>query len=103
CRTKVEVTKARYTFVRAENGEEVNTFRPRQIADTIKIDLSSTGTLKLDDGKINIPLDTARELRVEYRPERADSGDPYADHFNHSFAYVSSPSALYSAALPTDL
>ncbi len=30
--TTVEVSKARYTFVRADNGEEVNTFRPRQIA-----------------------------------------------------------------------
>ena len=28
-----QVSQARYTFVRADNGEEVNTFRPRQIAD----------------------------------------------------------------------
>ena len=101
--TTVEVSKARYTFVRADNGEEVNTFRPRQIADTIKIDLSSTGTLKLDDGKINIPLDTAPELRVEYRPERADSVDPYADHFNHYFAYVERPAALDFDVVPRKL
>jgi hypothetical protein len=97
------VSKDRYTFVRADNGEEVNSFRPRQIAETIKIDLSSAGTLKLDDGKVNIPLDTARELRVEYRPERADSVDPYADHFNHYFAYVERPAALDFAVVPRKL
>jgi len=27
---------------------------------------------------VNIPLETARELRVEYTPENADSMDPFA-------------------------
>src|SRR6266704_2123478 len=92
--TTVEVSKARYTFVRADNGEEVNTFRPRQVAETIKIDLSSAGTLKLDDGKVTIPLETARELRVQYTAERVDSIDPYADHFHHYFPYIERPAAL---------
>ena len=69
-----EVSQARYTFVRADNGEEVTSFRPRQVAETIKIDLSSTGTLKLDDGKVNIPLEGARELRVEYTAEKIEPG-----------------------------
>ncbi|PYS53401.1 MAG: hypothetical protein DMG13_12810 [Acidobacteria bacterium] len=101
--TTEQVSKARYTFVRGDNGQEVDTFRPRQIADTIRIDLSSAGTLKLDDGKINIPLDTARELRVEYSPERPDSVDPYADHFNHYFAYVERPAALDFDVVPRKL
>ena len=101
--TTQDVSKSRYTFMRADTGQEVETFRPRQIADTIKIDLSSTGILKLDDGKTNIPLDTARELRVEYSPERRDSVDPYADHFNHYFAYVERPAALDFDVVPRKL
>src|SRR2546426_11292634 len=93
--TTTEVTKARYTFVRKDNGEEVNSFRPRQIAETIRIDLSSAGILKLDDGRVNIPLATARELRVQYEPEKVDPGfDAYADHFGHYFSYVERPPAL---------
>jgi len=98
-----EVSPVRYTFVRADNGQEVETFRPRQIAETIKIDLSSSGTLKLNDGKINIPLETARELRVQYSPERADSVDPFADHFNHYFDYVERPAALDFNVVPKKL
>jgi len=99
--TTSEVSPSRYTFVRADNGEEVNSFRPRQIAETIKIDLSSAGTLKLDDGKVNIPLETARELTVDYAPEHVDPGfDAYADHFGHYFDYIERPAALDFAVIP---
>jgi hypothetical protein len=92
--TTTEVSQARYTFVRADNGKEIETFRPRQIAETIKIELSSAGTLKLDGGKVNIPLGSARELRLQYTPEKVSSMDAYADHFNHYFNYVERPAAL---------
>jgi hypothetical protein len=99
--TTSEVSRTRYTFVRADNGEEVNSFRPRQIAQTIKIDLSSAGILKLDDGKMNIPLETARELTVNYAPEKIDPGfDPYADHFGHYFDYIEKPAALDFNVIP---
>src|SRR5205823_8493036 len=99
--TTSEVSPSRYTFVRADNGEEVNSFRPRQVAETIKIDLSSAGILKLDEGKVNIPLETARELRVEYTPEKIEPGfDPYRDHFGHYFAYVERPAALDFDVIP---
>src|SRR2546425_4271312 len=99
--TTSEVSKARWTFVRADNGEEVTGFRPRQVAETIKIDLSSAGVLKLDDGKVNIPLDTTRELRAEYAPERTESGlDPYTDHFGHYFSYIERPAALDFDVIP---
>jgi len=99
--TTTEVSPSRYTFVRADNGEEVNSFRPRQIAETIKIDLLSAGTLKLDDGKVNIPLDSARELRVDYAPEHVDPGfDAYADHFGHYFSYIEKPAALDFDVIP---
>ena len=98
--TTEEVSKDRYTFVRADNGQEVETFRPRQIAETIRIDLLSAGTLKLNDGKVNIPLETARELRVQYAPEKYDSMDPFADHFGHYFDYVERPAAMDFAVVP---
>jgi hypothetical protein len=98
--TTAEVTPSRYTFVRADNGEEITTFRPRQVADVIRMDLSSVGTLKLDDGKVSIPLQTARELRVEYTVERNDSADPLADHFHHYFPYVERPAALDFDVVP---
>jgi hypothetical protein len=98
--TTSEVTPARYTFVRADNGEEVTSFRPRQVADALKIDLSSASTLKLDEGRVNIPLHTARELRVEYTAEKVDSTNPFADHFHHYFPYVERPAALDFDVVP---
>jgi len=98
--TATELTASRYTFVRTDTGEEVASFRPRQVADAIKIELSSAGTLKLDGGKVNIPLDTARELRVEYTQEKVTSADPFADHFHHYFPYVERPAALDFDVVP---
>jgi len=98
--TTTELTPSRYTFVRTDTGEEVTSFRPRQVADAIRIDLSSAGTLKLDEGKTNIPLGTARELRVEYTAEKVDSADPFADHFHHYFPYVERPAALDFDVVP---
>jgi hypothetical protein len=95
-----ELTQARYTFVRADNGEEVTSFRPRQVADAIKIELSSAGKLTLDDGKVTIPLDSARELRVEYTADTVTSPDPFADHFHHYFPYIERPAALDFDVVP---
>jgi hypothetical protein len=98
-----ELTASRYTFVRTDTGEEVTTFRPRQLADAIKIELSSAGTLKLDGGKVSIPLETARELRVEYTPEKVTSTDPFADHFHHYLPYIERPAALDFDVVPRKL
>jgi len=98
--TTSELSQSRYTFVRADSGEEVTTFRPRQVAAVLKFDLSSAGTLKLDDGKVNIPLETTRELRVEYTVEKTASADPFADHFHHYFPYVERPAALDFDVVP---
>jgi len=98
--TANELTAARYTFVRTDSGEEVRTFRPRQVADAIKIELSSAGTLKLDSGKVNIPLNTAREMRIEYTAESLGSADPFADHFQHFFPYIERPAALDFDVVP---
>lgn len=102
--TTTEVTKFRWTFVRADNNEEVNSFRPRQIAETIKIDLSSAGTLKLNGGKVNIPLETARELHLEHSPDLVDRTDlGYPDHFAHYLPYIERPAALDFDVVPRRL
>jgi hypothetical protein len=101
--TTAEVSPTRYTFLRSDTGAEIETFRPRQIAETLKIDLLSASTLKLDGGKVNIPLETAKELRMQYQPERSDEVDPFAAHFNHYFDYVERPAALDFLAVPKKL
>ncbi len=98
--TATELTSARYTFVRTDTGEEVASFRPRQVADALKLELSSAGTLKFDDGKVNIPLETARELRVEYTVEKATSTDAFAEHFHHYLPYIERPAALDFDVVP---
>ena len=60
--TTSSLSKDRWTFVRADTGAEVNTFRPRQIAEGLKIELSSHGVLKLDGLRMSIPLETTQEL-----------------------------------------
>jgi hypothetical protein len=101
--TTAELSKARYTFMRADNGQEVETFRPRQLAETLKIDLSSAGILKLDNGKISIPLEKTQELRVEYAPDSPAGMNAYADHFQHFFSYVERPAALDFDVVPKKL
>jgi len=94
-----ELTASRITFVRTDTGEEVTTFRPRQVADVIKIEVSSAGTLKLDNGKV-IPLNTSNELHVDYVPEKVASADPFADHFQHYFSYIERPAAMDFDVVP---
>jgi len=103
--TTATVSDARYTFLRADNGLEVTTFRPRQIADTLKIDLSSAAVLKLENGKVSIPLETARELRADYSPveSASNSGDAYAEHFRHYFMYLDRAAAADFDVVPKKL
>jgi len=94
-----ELTSSRYTFVRKDTGEEVTGFRPRRVADAIKIELSSAGTLKLDSGKV-IQLESARELRVEYTAERMAPTDAFSEHFHHYLPYIERPAALDFDVVP---
>jgi hypothetical protein len=100
------VSPTRYTFVRADNGQEIETFRARKIAETLKIDLSSAGALKLDSGKVSIPLDGISELHVSHSPGGSaltTSGDVFADHFHHYLPYVDRPPAADFDVLPKKL
>jgi hypothetical protein len=93
--TAMYLSPTKYAFIRADNGAEIETFRPRKIAATIKIDLSSAGVLKLDGGK-TIPLSAVAELHAEHLPEPGsvkDDRDAFADHFHHYMHYMDRPPA----------
>jgi hypothetical protein len=102
--TASSVSKDRWTFVRADTGAEVNTFRPRQIAEGLKIELSSNSVLKLDGMKLSIPLDTTQELVSNYEPATEDKyPGMFEDHFAHYFAYVERPPAADFLVVPKKL
>jgi hypothetical protein len=95
------VTKDRWTFVRADNGQEVNTFRPRQIAEGLKVEISSNGVLKLNGGKMSVPLQTTQEILANYEPEANNRyPDMYVDHFAHYFEYMDRPPAADFMVVP---
>jgi hypothetical protein len=96
-----KVTPDRYTFVRADNGEEIDSFRPRQIAETAKIELSSDSVLKLDNGKTSINLSSLQELVSNYAPDVKDAyPNQYMDHFVHYMQYIDRPPAADFVAVP---
>jgi hypothetical protein len=104
--TAAEVSPTRYTFVRADTGEEIPTFRPRKIAETLKIELSSDAVLRLAGDKNTISLNTMREVHAEYAPEdpTAISGvDAFTAHFPHYNAYLDRPSKANFDVLPRNL
>ena len=87
------LSKERWTFVRRETEEEVISFRPRKIADSIKIELLSTGTLTMNDGTISLPLREATEVWTDFVPESDKVGD-FTHHFQHYMPYVQTASAF---------
>ena len=99
------VSTSRYKFVRSDNGREITTFRPRQIAETLKIELLSEGTLALDGGKSTIALNTMKELHAEYTPTKAppENVDAFTAHFPHYFAYLDRPKNAGFDAVPLQL
>ena len=99
--TTSSVSKDRWTFLRADTGVEVNTFRPRQIAEGLKIELSSHGVLKLGGLKMSIPLETTQELISNYEPAPEDRyPGMFEDHFAHYFAYIDKPPAADFVVVP---
>ena len=101
-----ELSPTKYTFTRADTGEEVDTFRARQIAESIRIDLSSDGVLKLDGGKTSIALNSTKELRLEYSPDAiaaSTTTDPFALHFGHYFDYLDRPKTANYDVVPKKL
>lgn len=104
--TATEVSPTRYTFVRADNGKEITTFRPRKIAETLKIELSSDAVLRVNGVKNPITLNTMKEVHAEYAPEdpAAISGiDAFTAHFPHYNAYLDRPAKANFDVLPRNL
>ena len=81
------LSEDRWTFVWKDTGKEVVSFRPRKLAESIKIDLASKGFLELNDGKLSIPLETAKEVSTDFVPMSNDMGD-YTEHFAHYMPYI---------------
>ncbi len=88
------VSDHRWTFTRTDTGEEVNTVRPRKIAESLKIELVSSSTLKLNNGKASVALSRVQELWTDFIPIRDDIGD-FVDHFAHYMPYVDTSEAFH--------
>ena len=82
------VSDDRWTFVFKDTGEEVNSFRPRKIAESIKVDLVSNATLTMNGGKVSVPLADVQAVRTDFTPTRGDMG-AFEEHFAHYMPYVS--------------
>lgn len=85
--TTHEVTGGRYTFVRADNDQEVATFRPRKIAESIRLELRSDSVLKVNDGKLSLNVGGQKEIWTEFGPTGQMSGE-FSEHFVHYLAHL---------------
>ena len=102
----VDLSPAKYTFLRRDTGQEVTTFRARKIAETIKIDLSSDSVIHMDNGKTSLELNKFRELRAEFAPENPPANlnvDAFAVHFGHYFNYLDRPASANFDVVPQRL
>jgi hypothetical protein len=88
-----KVSLARYTFVRKDNGEEVETFRPRNIAESIRIELTSFGSLDFSLAKADIDVSQAKEIWIEQVPKDMTNMDVYREHFHHYLHYIDRPAS----------
>jgi hypothetical protein len=102
--TTSKVSKDRWTFVRADNKQEIDSFRPRQIAESLKLELTSSSVLKLGAGKTVIKLGSIQEILCNYAPEPQDTyPDMYLDHFVHYVPYIDRPPAADFLIEPKNL
>ena len=104
--TAPETSPTRYTFVRADTGKEIATFRPRKIAETLKIELTTDAVMNLDGGKTPIALNSMKEVHAEYAPEDASvvaGVDAFTAHFPHYNAYLDRPANANFDVLPKNL
>jgi hypothetical protein len=101
-----EVSSTQYTFLRKDTGAEIASFKPRRIAESVRIELASAGSFRLEGGKTVIPLDTAKELRAEFLPDSTSPSsvtDTFADHFHHYLMYLDRPVAAKFDVVPRKL
>ncbi len=83
-----KVTDSRYTFVRKDNGEEITSFRPRNIAESLRIELGSFESLYFNGLKREVNAAEVKEIWIEQVPKDMSTADVYPDHFHHYFHYI---------------
>jgi len=101
-----DLSPDRYTFVRSDNGEEIASFRPRKVADTLRIELSSDAVMKMEGGKSVIAMNTMKEVHTEYSPDAPATQaeiDAFSTHFSHYYAYLDRPAGANFQAIPKNL
>jgi hypothetical protein len=101
--TAADISPDRYTFVRSDNAQEIITFRPRKVADTLRIELSSDAVLKMENGKSVVAMNTMKEVHTEYSPDAPVSQaeiDAFAAHFTHYYDYLDRPAGAKFQAVP---
>jgi hypothetical protein len=102
--TTADISTSRYTFVRADTGQEVATFRPRRVAETLRIDLSSDAAITLAGERVT--MSTLKEVHAEYSPDAPPSqanADAFAMHFPHYLSYLDRPSSANFDVIPRNL
>jgi hypothetical protein len=82
-----DLSEDRWTFVTRDTGEEVITFRPRKVAESLRFDLVSSGVLRMNDGEFSVSLGEVQEVSTEFVPTSHDTGD-FTDHFAFYMPYV---------------
>jgi hypothetical protein len=103
--TTAEVSPTRYTFVRSDNGQEITSFRPRKVAETLRIELSSDAVMK-QAGKTTVALNSMKEIHAEYSPDAPATQaeiDAFTAHFPHYFDYLDRPANAKFYAVPKNL
>jgi hypothetical protein len=85
------LSEDRWTFVWADSGDDVLTFRPRKVAESIRIDVLSEAVLHIGE-RNEIPLGDVSAARTDFVPEHADMGD-FTDHFSYYMPYIETPGA----------
>lgn len=101
-----DLSPERYTFVRSDNGQEIVSFRPRKLAETLRIELSSDAVMKMEGGKAVVAMNTMKEVHTEYAPDAPATQaeiDAFAAHFNHYYDYLDRPAGANFQAVPKKL
>ncbi len=86
------LSEDRWTFVWKESQEEVLTFRPRRVAESIRIDIVSEAILAVG-GSQQIPLGSVSQVRTEFVPAHEDMGD-FTEHFAHYMPYIETATSM---------
>jgi hypothetical protein len=101
-----DLSPDRYTFVRSDNGQEIVSFRPRKLAETLRIELSSDAIMNTEYEKSVVAMSTMKEVHTEYAPDAPATQaeiDAFAAHFSHYYDYLDRPAGANFQAVPKKL